>query len=60
MLKMIAVGTVTERFVTRQATTAKRNFVPSSQVVFLSVLIYYLEVSIDDEGAIIVYGNLCF
>lgn len=58
MFKVIAVGAITKWFVGRQATTAKTHFVSSSKVVFLSGFIYYLKISIDDEGAIIVYGDL--
>lgn len=60
MFKMIPVRAITKRFVPRQATTAKCHFVPPSQVVFLSVLVYYFEVSVYDEGAIIIYCDLCF
>lgn len=59
MLKMSPVRTVAKWLILRQAATADRYQVATTQVVGIAVLIYNFKISFDAQRSVVVYGNFC-
>lgn len=59
MLKMTFVRTITEGFVLRKTTTADRDDLSATQVVWITMPVHYFKIAFNLARAVAVHRDLC-